>query len=76
MTQITWLDPWIYKNKLLHMIRRTPGMTILEFVGKAIRERSGETMDSKDGASANPEKKDFLARFLEIQKTNSNLPPW
>ena len=51
-------------------------MAILGFVGGAIRERLSGTVDAKDNTSANPEKKDFLARFLEIQKANPNLPPW
>ncbi|KAJ5690937.1 cytochrome P450 [Penicillium malachiteum] len=76
MTQITWLDPWIYKNKVIHSFRRTPGMAILGFVGTAIRERLSETAVAEEKTSVNPEKKDFLARFLEIQKANPNLPPW
>ncbi|KAL7952201.1 cytochrome P450 CYP4/CYP19/CYP26 subfamily protein [Trichoderma compactum] len=72
MTQIPWLDPWFYKNKIVHSFRRTPGMSILGVVSKAIRER----LDSNDDAGTQASGKDFLSRFLEIHRANPDLPPW
>ncbi|ROV97807.1 hypothetical protein VPNG_08651 [Cytospora leucostoma] len=76
MTQITWLDPLLYKNKIVHSLRRTPGMTILGFVFKTIRQRleSPVTIIDQSNDDSKPEK-DFLARFLEIQKANPEIPP-
>lgn len=72
MTQIPWLDPWFYKNKIVHSFRRTPGMSILGVVSKAIRER----LDGNDDAGTQTSGKDFLSRFLEIHRANPDLPPW
>ncbi|KAM6476000.1 cytochrome P450 CYP4/CYP19/CYP26 subfamily protein [Trichoderma sp. SZMC 28011] len=72
MTQIPWLDPWFYKNKIVHSFRRTPGMSILGVVSKAIRER----LDGNDDAGTQTSAKDFLSRFLEIHRANPDLPPW
>lgn len=76
MTQITWVDQLLYKNKFIHLIRRTPGMTILGFVGKTIRERLACPDDTETKTTRKTAGRDFLSRFLEIQKANSDLPPW
>lgn len=80
MTQITWLDPLIYKNRIVHSIRKTPGMTILGFVGQTIRQRLENRAESQTHAHGVGEKghgKDFLAHFLEIQEANPDyLPAW
>ncbi|KAK7931819.1 Benzoate 4-monooxygenase cytochrome P450 [Apiospora marii] len=76
VSQITWLDKLLYKNRLIHTIRQTPGMTILGFVGKAIRERLACSEDSQTEIMKKTADRDFLSRFLEIQKANSDLPPW
>ncbi|PYI01677.1 putative cytochrome P450 oxidoreductase [Aspergillus sclerotiicarbonarius CBS 121057] len=76
MTQVTWLDPILYKNRLVHSFRQTPGMSILGFVGKVIGERLAREGDVKEGSGTTPRNKDFLARFLEIQNLNPKLPPW
>jgi hypothetical protein len=76
MTQIPWLDPLLYKNQLVHSFQKTPGMSILGFVGKAIRDRV-DNIDNHNGEPGSKNHyKDFLARFLEIQQTNSDIPPW
>ncbi|PIG81786.1 hypothetical protein AARAC_011839 [Aspergillus arachidicola] len=67
MSQIPWADPWIYKNRFVNSLCRTPAMSILGFVDRVIRER----LDNPDHSH-----KDFLARFLEIQEANSSVPPW
>ncbi|KAJ5713090.1 uncharacterized protein N7483_010271 [Penicillium malachiteum] len=66
----------IYKNQVVHRLRKTPGMAILGVVTKAIRDRLSETVDAKNSRNVNPEKKDFLAHFLEIQKVHPDLQPW
>ncbi|KAL1866899.1 hypothetical protein Daus18300_006602 [Diaporthe australafricana] len=80
MTQITWLDRFLYKNSIVHKFRRTPGMTIIGFVGKTIRQRLEGPGKYSDNSSleAGPkvQNKDFLAHFLEIQKAHPDLPPW
>ncbi|GLA16687.1 hypothetical protein AnigIFM62618_003282 [Aspergillus niger] len=76
MTQLTWLDPILYKNRLAHSFRQTPGMSILGFVGKAIGGRLAKSGDVKEDSGFTPPNKDFLARFLETQKLNPKLPPW
>lgn len=77
MTQITWLDPLLYKNRIVHGLRRTPGMAILGFVFKTVRQRLDRisTDDDQSDSNSKPEK-DFLAHFLEIQKAHPDIPPW
>ncbi|GAB1209745.1 hypothetical protein APSETT445_008526 [Aspergillus pseudonomiae] len=67
MSQIPWVDPWIYKNRFVNSLRRTPAMSILGFVDRVIRER----LHNPDHAKRDSHR-DFLARFLEIQDANSN----
>lgn len=75
MMVIPWLDKILYKNKWADMVRRTPGNKILGFVGQTIRERQKQV--SEGVASEKPDgKKDFLARYIEIQRNGSEIPPW
>ncbi|KAI9648453.1 hypothetical protein NHQ30_003087 [Ciborinia camelliae] len=76
MTQIPWLDPLLYKNSIIQSFRRTPGNSILGFVGKVIRERVDNIDKTIGDSGSKTNYEDFLARFLEIQQENSDLPPW
>ncbi|KAL7928631.1 cytochrome P450 CYP4/CYP19/CYP26 subfamily protein [Trichoderma chlorosporum] len=76
MTQIPWLDPWFYKNKIVHRFRQTPGMSILGVVSKNIRERLDNIDGNNDDTVTETRGKDFLARFLEIHRASPDLPPW
>ncbi|GFN11711.1 cytochrome P450 [Aspergillus tubingensis] len=80
MTQITWLDPILYKNRLVHTLRKlqkkTPSMSILDFASRAIKERIAKEDNGKEDPNFPPRRKDFLDRFLEIHSQSSKLPPW
>lgn len=81
MTQIPWLDYALRKNRFADFFQRlfhqTASLSILGFVGKAIKEKQeklekGETK-SRDDADG---RKDFLTRYIELQKNNPEMPPW
>ncbi|XDG04350.1 hypothetical protein ABKA04_003965 [Annulohypoxylon sp. FPYF3050] len=78
LTQITWLDPIINKNRIVYGLLQTPDMSILRFVNKAIRERLQIT--GKQDAEAHIKRErpftDFLSCFLEIQRSNDRVPSW
>ncbi|OTB00207.1 hypothetical protein M426DRAFT_324448 [Hypoxylon sp. CI-4A] len=76
MTQMTWLDPLIYKNKIVHRFRQTAGVTILGFVSKVVGERLNYRNDGNGRVSEEASDKDFLARYIKIQKCSSVLPSW
>lgn len=76
MMQVPWLDKILYKNQYADMLRRTPGNSLLQFVAQSIAERQ-RTFDEKakvDAVEGN--RKDFLDRYIEIQRNNSEIPPW
>ncbi|KAI0180673.1 putative benzoate 4-monooxygenase cytochrome P450 [Hypoxylon sp. FL1284] len=79
LTQITWLDPIINKNRVVHGLLKTPGMSILGFVGKVIRERL-QSVESAEGTKAHRERerpfRDYLSYFLEIQQSSTKVPAW
>lgn len=81
MTQIPWLDYALRKNLFADFFQRllhpTASLSILAFVGKAIKDRrervekgKAKIRDDADG------RKDFLTRYMEIQHNNSEIPPW
>ena len=77
MTQIPWLDKIMYKNRVVDTFRRTPGLSILKFVGDAIKERREMMADTKIKATEKSErKKDFLTRYIEVQDGNPEIPRW
>ena len=84
MTQIPWLDRALRKNRfadsLQRLLYRTADLGILGFVGKVIKERREKIQNDtkgkaniRDGADG---RKDFLARYLELQQNNPEIPPW
>ncbi|KAI0892191.1 putative benzoate 4-monooxygenase cytochrome P450 [Annulohypoxylon nitens] len=78
LTQITWLDPIINKNRIVYSLFQTPDMSILRFVNKAIRERLQTTGKQDTEAHIKREQPftDFLSCFLEIQRSNDRVPSW
>ncbi|KAI1375397.1 putative benzoate 4-monooxygenase cytochrome P450 [Hypoxylon crocopeplum] len=79
LTQITWLDPIINKNRIASRLFPTPGMSILGFVGKVIHERLQTPEDKEDIRASNGSKRqfrDYLSHFLEIQQSNDKVPTW
>ncbi|KAH6362247.1 hypothetical protein HBI34_179110 [Parastagonospora nodorum] len=77
MTQSPLLDKLLRKNvvvdTLRQYIRPTASLTILSFVGQAIKEKK-EKMESKTSKSEG--QIDFLTRYIELQKHNPSIPPW
>lgn len=64
-------------DSIRQLFFKTASLTIIGFVGKVIQERrekiaggKGPILDQESG------RKDFLAKFLEIQSTNPSVPPW
>ncbi|MCJ1386382.1 hypothetical protein MMC17_009508 [Xylographa soralifera] len=77
MTQIPWLDKIMYKNGFADSFRRTPGLSILKFVGEAITERQEKMAQGDLKATDSLEsKKDFLTRFIELHSCNPEIPRW
>ncbi|RMZ85133.1 hypothetical protein DV738_g249, partial [Chaetothyriales sp. CBS 135597] len=78
MTQIPWLDKLLWKNLIADTLRqkfhRTASLSILAFVGKAIKEKQEKL--ASDSAATRADKKDFLTRYIEIQQANPEIPPW
>ncbi|KAL9602711.1 MAG: hypothetical protein Q9219_001701 [cf. Caloplaca sp. 3 TL-2023] len=81
MTQVPWLD-WLLRKNLVadhlqQLFRTTASLSILGFVGKAIQEKQEilSNEEHKSGTTAD-QKKDFLTRFIEIQRTNPDIPKW
>lgn len=74
--QVPWLDKILYKNQYVDRLRQTPGNSLLKFVADTIGERQ-ETFDqkSKEQEMEN-HRKDFLDRYIGIQRSNSEIPPW
>ncbi len=76
MTQIPWLDKYLYKNWLVDTFRKTPGLAILKFVNQVIAERQKSGIEEKQAKTAPSAEKDLLARYLEIQTKSPGTPPW
>lgn len=82
LTQIPWLDWALRKNRIGDALQRTfgvqPSLGILGFVGKAIKEKQ-RTMSSdehKNPSDKYGRGKDFLARYIELQQNDPEIPPW
>ncbi|KAI1810882.1 cytochrome P450 CYP4/CYP19/CYP26 subfamily protein [Poronia punctata] len=78
MTQIPWLDKCINKNRIAHTFRRTPGMSIMGFVGKVVGARSKDVEERRGSKDKDKEsrRKDFLDHYLEIREGNPEIPTW
>ncbi|KAK5628281.1 hypothetical protein RRF57_003996 [Xylaria bambusicola] len=76
MTQVPWLDKYLYKNWIVDAFRRTPGLAILKFVNQVIAERQKSVSEGKPAKGAIYPEKDLLARYLEIQTQSPEIPSW
>lgn len=79
MTQIPWLDRCINKNRVVHIFRHTPGMSIMGFIGEVVGERLKRDRSqhcTTNAAKSDYAPKDFLDHYLEIQRTNLEVPDW
>jgi cytochrome P450 len=84
MTQSPLLDRLLRKNivadTLRQYVRPTASLTILSYVGQAIAEKKAQLASTPKGNSTNDSsnsRRDFLTRFLELQKQNpATIPPW
>lgn len=77
MTQIPWFDKLWYKGPLTTILKQQVAVPILKIVSEATNERQQKIKDDI-GIETNKSigDRDFLSRFLEIQNTNSSIPPW
>ncbi|KAJ6122548.1 pisatin demethylase, partial [Penicillium capsulatum] len=73
--QMPWLDKLFHKNPLLGflsgLVIKKKVSPVLEFALDRISERKKERRDHPEKTG---HKRDFLARFLDIQASNSNIP--
>jgi hypothetical protein len=77
MTQVPWFDKLWYKNSFVAMWKPQTGSPVLKVVADRINERQQKIRDdTKDEEDEQINDKDFLSRFLNIQSTNSSVPPW
>ncbi|KHN98028.1 Cytochrome P450 [Metarhizium album ARSEF 1941] len=77
MMQVPWLDKILYKNRVVDSLRQTPGNSLLGFVGDTIRERQSRLKaEAKEHAELQNERRDFLDRYIEIQRRGDNIPAW
>ncbi|KAI0009454.1 cytochrome P450 CYP4/CYP19/CYP26 subfamily protein [Xylariaceae sp. FL0662B] len=82
MTQIPWLDRYLNKNRFVATFRRTPGLSILNYVAKVIRDRRDSVTNGKvfeveiDNDVRGTSERDFLTRYIEIQESKIGVPEW
>ncbi|KAI0892756.1 putative benzoate 4-monooxygenase cytochrome P450 [Annulohypoxylon nitens] len=82
MTQIPWLDKWVYKNRFVDIFRRTPGLSILTYVARIIKERRDIIANSEKNREHDTydfegqPRQDFLSQYIEIQEKNAGVPLW
>ncbi|KAI1361625.1 putative benzoate 4-monooxygenase cytochrome P450 [Xylaria arbuscula] len=82
VTQITWADPIVSRNRFVRAFRKTGGMAIIGFIDTVFRERLQEkrsTTSEKESSSTAVSKSrhvDFLDHFLRAKEEHDDLPPW
>ncbi|KAI1748008.1 putative benzoate 4-monooxygenase cytochrome P450 [Xylaria castorea] len=84
VTQITWADPIVSRNRLVRAFRKTGGMAIISYIDSVLKERLRErsnnaTLEGKTSSSTVISKTrhvDFLDHFLTAKEKNPDLPPW
>ncbi|KAI0466771.1 putative benzoate 4-monooxygenase cytochrome P450 [Xylaria cf. heliscus] len=84
VTQITWADPIISRNRFVRAFRKTGGMALIGYIDGVLKERlrdrsnttntRGET--SNNTAISKSRHVDFLDHFLTAKEQNPKLPPW
>ncbi|KAI1423699.1 putative benzoate 4-monooxygenase cytochrome P450 [Xylaria sp. FL1777] len=84
VTQITWADPIVSRNRFVRAFRKTGGMAIIGFIDTVLKERllersNGTGTRGKSLSSTAISKSrhvDFLDHFLAAKEDNPDLPPW
>ncbi|KEY64588.1 hypothetical protein S7711_03647 [Stachybotrys chartarum IBT 7711] len=83
MTQVPWLDWLLRKNRIGDFFQQNlfsqPSMGILNFIAKAIKDRQAKGASGDGGEKAdgnNGHGKDFLDKYLEVQRKSPDVPPW
>ncbi|EPE27455.1 Cytochrome P450 [Glarea lozoyensis ATCC 20868] len=81
MTQVPWLDRIMRKNLIADTFRQifnqTASLSILGFVGDAIKEKRASLANGTDKVGDKTStKKDFLSRYIELQESSAEIPHW
>ncbi|KAI0451651.1 putative benzoate 4-monooxygenase cytochrome P450 [Xylaria acuta] len=84
VTQITWADPIVSRNRFVRAFRKTGGMAIIGYIDSVLKERlleRGDAINTKGKASSSTaisktRHVDFLDHFLTAKEDNPDLPPW
>lgn len=81
MTQVPWLDWLLRKNRIGDFLQRTfasqPSLTIVNFITKSIKERKERKDKANGDADSKPgREKDFLTRYIELEKNDPQIPHW
>ncbi|KAH8165438.1 hypothetical protein CIB48_g2836 [Xylaria polymorpha] len=84
VTQITWADPIVSRNRFVRAFRKTGGMAIIGYIDSVLKERIRErnsitsTKGKTSGSNSISKSRhaDFLDHFLTAKEENPDLPPW
>ncbi|KAI8944281.1 putative benzoate 4-monooxygenase cytochrome P450 [Xylaria longipes] len=84
VTQITWADPIVSRNRFVRAFRKTGGMAIIGYIDSVLKERLRERSNatstkgkiSSSTAISKTRHVDFLDHFLTAKEDNPDLPPW
>ncbi|KAI0854665.1 putative benzoate 4-monooxygenase cytochrome P450 [Xylaria cubensis] len=84
VTQITWADPIVSRNRFVRAFRKTGGMAIIGYINSVLserlHERSVDTRSEGKASSSTAISKtrhvDFLDHFLTTKEDNPDLPAW
>ncbi|KAI0421421.1 putative benzoate 4-monooxygenase cytochrome P450 [Xylaria grammica] len=84
VTQITWADPIVSRNRFVRAFRKTGGMAILGYIDSALKERILERRKTagtnekalSSTAISRSRHMDFLDHFLTAKEENPDLPLW
>ena len=81
MTQMPTIDWALRKNVIGDFFQRllypTASLSIMGFVAEAIKEKREKlTKIESEKEKSKDTRKDFLTRFIEIQRSNPNIPAW
>lgn len=74
MTQIPWFDKLWHKSAIMAHFKQQKGSPILKVVGDKIAQRRKELASGEKDRDAG--RKDFLSSYLDIQSSNTSIPPW
>ncbi|KAI0154157.1 putative benzoate 4-monooxygenase cytochrome P450 [Xylariaceae sp. FL1272] len=83
ITQITWTDPIVNRNRFVQTFRKAGGTAILGYIDRVLKERISERdanpdekMSGVGSATSKVNERDFLDHFLAAHEANPDLPSW